>query len=83
MVDVVGTFRIENSYNLKNSYIKFYLQDLSIKESFFFEESSENDLLNPILKDELDKISQIKVLNENLYYNKIAMFLPSKLKMSL
>jgi len=80
LVDVVGTFRIENSYNLKNSYIKFYLQDLSIKESFFFEESSENDLLNPILKDELDKISQIEVLNENLYYNKIAMFLPSKLK---
>jgi len=80
LVDAVGTFRIENSYNLKNSYVKFYLQDMNIKEHALFEESSENKLLNPILKDELDKISQIEVLKENLLNNKVVMFLPSKLK---
>jgi single-stranded-DNA-specific exonuclease len=78
--DLVGTFRVENSYNLKNSYVKFYLQDLRINEKIEQEETTKWNFASNILQDELNKIMNIEILNENLTRSKVAMFLPSKIK---
>ncbi|WP_113073844.1 single-stranded-DNA-specific exonuclease RecJ [Petrotoga sp. 9PW.55.5.1] len=79
-LDLAGTFRIENSYNLKNSYIKFYVQDLKIEKSFQSEDIQQKYFVDGILKNELSRVTNINVLNENLTKNKVAMFLPSKIK---
>jgi single-stranded-DNA-specific exonuclease len=78
--DLVGTFRIENSYNLKNSYVKFYLQDLKVNERIKQEENAKWNFASNILQDELNKIMNVEILNDNLSRSKVAMFLPSKIK---
>jgi single-stranded-DNA-specific exonuclease len=78
--DLVGTFRIENSYNLKNSYVKFYLQDLMVNKEIQQGETAKLNFASNVLHDELNKIMNIEILNDNLTRNKVAMFLPSKIK---
>lgn len=78
--DIVGNFREENSYSLKHKFLKFYLKDLKLITNESYNKNDDNLDTNNILKEELFKISKMEVIERNLHTEKIAMFLPSKLK---
>ncbi|MDO7975589.1 single-stranded-DNA-specific exonuclease RecJ [Oceanotoga teriensis] len=79
-LDIVGNFRQENSYNLKHKFLKFYLKDLNLKSNEQLNKDISSLDINSILKEETYKVSKIDVIKDNISENKIAMFLPSRIK---
>ncbi len=81
-LNIVGNFRQENSYNMKYKFLRFYLKDAELLETEHLNEDLNHFDSNPLLKEEISKISKIEVINSNLNNDKISMFLPVKIKIA-
>lgn len=79
-LNIVGNIRLENTYNMRHQFLKYYLRDVELIEGFEFREEFNNYESNPILKEELAKVSKIEVIENHINEDKIAMFLPAKIK---